>query len=114
VRDAAREEDERAGRGAGGLVAALEGELALEHVERLVLLIVHVQRRRGAGRDERFDEAEGAAGRLHGGLEDHPVLEEPVRRSLARPEREHARGRGGRCVLRRLGGPAVVQHGGVS
>src|SRR5882672_712471 len=53
VGDTARQERERARPGPIALRAADDVELALEHLERLVLVMVHVQRWREVGRTAR-------------------------------------------------------------
>ena len=61
VLDPAREHDGVARPGLDQLVAALERELALEHVVDLVLAGVDVDRRLGAGPGERLGERQGSS-----------------------------------------------------
>src|SRR6185437_13299521 len=69
VRDVLRRVDEVAGRGGQRAPAAGQLDLAVDDVERFRLAVMDVERRRGPGRLERLDDAEGAVGR-GGGRED--------------------------------------------
>ena len=82
VRRAAGDEGERAGRRHDDLAVDLELDLAVEDVERLVLVDLHVHRRVRRRRHEVLGEAVGAAGlggARHGG---HQGVEEPGRLAL--------------------------------
>src|SRR5262249_53287060 len=88
VRHVAREEEERACAGAELPVAAAHRQLAFEDVERLVLAMVDVERRREAWRDHRLDKAEAAVRLVGRRLDGHPAVQEPDRLSLTGPERD--------------------------
>jgi hypothetical protein len=71
VRRAARDEDERAGGRGVELVAELEAHLALDHVQRLVLVRVGMQRRPLAGRSDGLEYGQAAPCLLAAHLEHH-------------------------------------------
>jgi len=94
VRHFARQPHERPGGRPEPPLAALHRQFTLEDVERFVLAVVNVQRRRKAGRDQRFDQPKGAAGGVGGGLDGHAVAQEPDRVALARGEKAGVVGSG--------------------
>ena len=66
VRAAAWQEHEAACRGVEFLAPAADGQCAVQHVEALIVPIVHMQRR--AGIDAGFKDAQGTSRRLPRGL----------------------------------------------
>jgi hypothetical protein len=93
VGDPARQERERAGLGAVARAAALDLERAAEHVERLVLVVVDMQRRPVAGRRVGLDQAQVLSGRGGGGLDRHLCVGEPDPLALAGGHEGRADGR---------------------
>ena len=91
VRDLSRPVDERAGGGDDRLAADPEGQLALDHVEPLVLAVVDVQRRAAAARGEVLGHRDAAAGLLAGRLDRGEAAEEPQRLALPGPSAIGAR-----------------------
>ena len=85
VRRAAGDERERAGRRGARLAVDLELDLAVEDVERLVLVDLHVHRRVRGRRHQVLGEAVGAAGLGHARHGRHQRVEEPGGLALARP-----------------------------
>src|SRR5690606_5060305 len=73
VHRAPGDEDERAGRGPVDRVADEELELAVEHVEQLVGVVVDVRRRGEPGRARRLQHGDRAAGVLAARLDDQPL-----------------------------------------
>src|SRR5215210_2049935 len=104
VGDAARQEDERARGSLVGLIADVERDLALQHIERLVLVGVDVAWRLRALAREYLDQREPPLGVLRTGQDSEEVAYVPDRGSRIHPA----------CVLRnpfRYGFFAFRRHG---
>src|SRR4051812_43619764 len=86
MREPPRPESERARREAQVLVADPHAELAVEHVEPLVLFVMDVPRRAFAGTHRDLHHAERAARCGAADLHDLEHAEEPVRVTFARVE----------------------------
>jgi hypothetical protein len=77
VWEVARAEDERACRGDDRLTVDPDCELALEHVEPLVLVVVDVKRRAAAARDALLGHHDAATGGVAVRLDGRKAAEEP-------------------------------------
>jgi len=84
VWDAARTENQRAGRAADGLIADQRSDLALQDVEALVLVAMDVARRAIALAGECFDQRESSLRLVTGGEESEQPASLPER-VLERP-----------------------------
>jgi len=77
MRDASRQEYERARSHLKITFAYDVPSPSLDHVHRLVFTTVNVQGRREAGRDQGFDQPKGSTGRLSRRQHGHPRIQEP-------------------------------------
>ena len=91
------------------LVADVDGELALEHVEPLVLVGMDVPRRAFAGADGDLEQAVLAVRGGAADLDDLEHPEEPVRLAFAAVEQVAVRALS--CETTAISAPSVVRYG---
>ena len=91
VRDISRSEHERPGGSGDDTAADPEGQLALDHVEPLVLVVMYVERRAASTGSVVLGHGDASAGCLRRRLDDHQSAEEPSRLALVgtEPDRLH-------------------------